>query len=538
MYSYEGKYSKQFMSHQLTNKKFKQLTEFAVSLRNYKNQVSEEVNSDLMKYINMMKFEFISYMRSKYSKQISSYFEEALYGQVYSCYYNRFDAIIKKISFKKRIFVRFNLYKRNTKDHKKGDLKSVIYKNETTDLSLTLTYLARYGSENIIDYINTIYNDDKTTDDKRKFYDKLLKTVNKFGFDRLYKLALTKRNRIINCQKYKNPIEFTSLSFSGKTAVIPQILDYNKRRHSKFAAFITINVPFRKDNLCIPVKVNYEYHGNINDYKKDKEKAQYIYTITFTKYNQINVILCKDGERKLPENKTNYIGIDVNLKHNLFALSDGTFYDFDREFVEEYVKELNKLDELKKNREYKQGKRSLIKFKTLQRKIKSRNQRLISDICKDLKAKGYDHIILENLDNSFGKSYSKNEEYDEKYNRLSHMLQIGSLKDEFKHIAVKYDISVSFVQSEYTSQMCMECGCIDTENRTKQEVFECINCGSASNADTHAAINILNRVTIPEFRNQLLNINPDGSYSPKKLSHDKVCEKIQKSVMKLVNQKK
>ena len=49
--------------------------------------------------------------------------------------------------------------------------------------------------------------------------------------------------------------------------------------------------------------------------------------------------------------------------------------------------------------------------------------------------------------------------------------------------------------------MCMECGCIDTENRTKQEVFECINCGSASNADTHAAINILNRVTIPEFRN-------------------------------------
>ena len=504
------------MSYQLTNKKFKQLTEFAISLRDYKNQISEEVNSDLMKYINMGKFEFISYMRSIHHKQISSYFEEALYSQVYTCYQNRFGAIIKKISFKKRLFVRFNLYKRNTKKNKKGDLKSVTYKNETTDLSLTLTYLARYGSENIIDYIKSVYNNDKTTDDKRKFYDKILRVVNKLGFDRLYRLALSKRNRIINNQKYKEHIEFTSLSFSGKTAVIPQILNYNKRRHSKFAAFITINVPFRNDNLCIPVKLNSEYHGNINDYKKDKEKAQYIYTITFTKYNQINVILCKDGERNLPENKTNYIGIDINLKHNLFALSDGTFYDFDREFVEDYIKELNKLDELKKNKEYKQGNRSLIKFKTLQRKIKSRNQRLISDVCKNLKSKGYDHVVLENLDNSFGKSYSKNEEYDEKYNRLSHILQIGSLKDEFKHIAVKYDISVSFVQSEYTSQICMECGCIDTENRTKQEVFECINCGSASNADTHAAINIMQRVTIPEFRNQLLNKNPDGSYSPKK----------------------
>ena len=107
------------MSHQLTNKKFKQLTEFAVSLRNYKNYISEEVNSDLMKFINMGKFEFISYMRLIHPKEVSSYFEEALYSQVYTCYQNRFDAIIKKISFKKRIFVKFNLYKRNTKDHKK-----------------------------------------------------------------------------------------------------------------------------------------------------------------------------------------------------------------------------------------------------------------------------------------------------------------------------------------------------------------------------------------------------------------------------------
>ena len=532
----KGKYSKKFKSDNLTKNKYNQLELVAIPLLEFKNQLSEIINNNIMQFINMTKYQFIDYFRKLYPKHISSYFEEGLYSQVYTCYQNRFDSIIKQISFKKRIFVKFNLYKRNTKDHKKGDLKSVTYKNETTNLSLTLTYLARYGSENIIEYIKTIYNNDKTTDDKRKFYDIILKVINKFGFNRLYNLALSKRNRILNNYQ-KDPIEFTSLTITGKTSKIKQIIEYNSNRQSKITAFISINGINDKwgDVFDIPVKYSHKFHGDISDYQKDIS-SQYIYTLTFDfKHKEVDVILCKDGERKLPENKVNYIGIDVNLKHNLFALSDGSFYDFDRQFVDDYVKELNKLDELKKNKEYKQGKRSLIKFKTLQQKIKSRNQKLISDICKDLKTKGYDHVVLENLDNSFGKNYSKNEEYDEKYNRLSHILQIGSLKDEFKHIAIKYDISVSFVQAEYTSQMCFECGCIDSDNRQNQEDFICVECGCAMNADTHAAINIRNRVSETVFHT-LLNKQPDGSFMPKKLSHDKICEKIQKSIMKLVKQ--
>ena len=54
------------------------------------------------------------------------------------------------------------------------------------------------------------------------------------------------------------------------------------------------------------------------------------------------------------------------------------------------------------------------------------------------------------------------------------------------------------------------------------------------NADTHAAINIRDRVSETVFHT-LLNKQPDGSFLPKKLSHDKICEKIQKSVSLIVN---
>ena len=75
--------------------------------------------------------------------------------------------------------------------------------------------------------------------------------------------------------------------------------------------------------------------------------------------------------------------------------------------------------------------------------------------------------------------------------------------------------------------MCEVCGCIHDENRTIQEVFECINCGHKMNADIHAAINIKNRVDIAVLRNTLLNKQPDGSYLPKNIKHDKIKEKIQ-----------
>lgn len=458
----DSKYTKAFVADELTGLKYQELVSFAAALRDFKNKVSSEVNSNKLFYMSMSKYEFITHLRQMYPKQLSSYCDAQLYTQVYTAYKNRFDAIQKKITFKHRKFIQFHKYKRSTKKNKQGDLKSVEYKEISTPLAVCLTYFARYGNDNILGYIKSTY--DKADEKKQKFYNNILRCCDKFGLERLMSLALSKRERIMN--RYSTPIEFKSLTFFGKTKLQTSIINFNKNRRSKIAGFVTLSVPYRKV-LDIPVKISTHYHGKLTDYKKKNKVDQYCYTLKFNEQKkQVIVLLCKDGIRELPDNKTSYIGIDVNVKHNLFSLSNGTTYDFDRKLVEQYFKVLNQVDKLKEqNSSYVPGKRKWLKLNAFQRCIKAANQQLVSTVCKDLKSQGYDHIVLENLDNSFRKSHVKNTEFGEKYNRISHILNIGSLKDEFKHIAVKYDIAVSSVQAEYTSQMCEHCGCIDSENR-------------------------------------------------------------------------
>lgn len=89
-------------------------------------------------------------------------------------------------------------------------------------------------------------------------------------------------------------------------------------------------------------------------------------------------------------------------------------------------------------------------------------------------------------------------------------------------IGRKYDICVSIVPSEYTSQLCCECWSIDEENRPSQEVFKCIECGKKEiNADVHAAGVIKTYVKSTVLREALLDKNPNstGTYLPKELTH-------------------
>ena len=63
------------------------------------------------------------------------------------------------------------------------------------------------------------------------FYDNILRCCNKFGFERLLNLALSKRKHVVNHYS-EHPIEFKSLTFSGrcrKTRIIDTIEDLVQR---------------------------------------------------------------------------------------------------------------------------------------------------------------------------------------------------------------------------------------------------------------------------------------------------------------------
>ena len=238
----------------------------------------------------------------------------------------------------------------------------------------------------------------------------------------------------------------------------------------------------------------------------------------------MKVNLCKDGERYIPELNGNTIGIDVNCKHNLFSLSNETTYDYDRKLVNDYCKLLRNIDVLKsKDNGYIIGKRKQQKLNKLKEKVIKFEQQTISTMCKDLKAQGFGHIVMEDLDNGFGKCYVTDKDNENiNYNRKVTFLGLSSLKQEVEHIARKYDIAVSTVQSSYTSKMCPICGCIDDGNRLSQETFECVECGHKDNADFNAAKNIRNRVLVTVLRESLLKQLDNGAYEPRNVNRAKV----------------
>ena len=517
----QSKYTKIFNSKDITRLKYNELYNFAVLIRNHKNTVSQYVNDNLLHFLEYNKFSFMKEMRLLYKGILTSSFDAQLYTQVFTCYQNKFDAIQRKLKFEASVFKGLDFYKRNTKNHNKGDFKKVLIDRKQTPLSNCLTYLARYGNESIIEYIK---NQLKTTTDekKREFYSNILRCCNKFGFNRLYNLALYKRQRIIKHYS-EYPIEFKSLTFSGRSRK-KCIIDYNKKFCSKINSFISLS-GFARKSFDIPVTFNKTYHGNMRDYRKSD--PSYEYTLTFDeKHKQVKVHLCKDGERYIPQAGNNIVGIDVNCKHNLFSLSNNTTYDYNRKLVNDFCNLSLEVDVLKgKNKEYKVGKRKQYKLDTLKTKMVKSEQQLIAGMCKNLQSQGVNHIVMEDLNNGFGKCYVKDKgNGDINYNRKVKFLGLSSLKQEVEHIARKYNISVSTVQASYTSKMCPICGCIEDENRPSQEVFECVECGYKDNADFNAAKNIRNRVCVTVLRESLLKQLDNGAFEPRKLKREKVKE--------------
>ena len=336
------------------------------------------------------------------------------------------------------------------------------------------------------------------------------------------RVALLKREMVMN-RYAKNPIEFKSLTFGGRSRKT-DIIAYNKRFGSVINSFISLSGIGRK-SFDIPVKFSKDWHGNIKDFHKNN--PDYEYRVIFNeKYHQVEIQLCKEGTRFIPEAGNEIVGIDVNVKHNLFSLSNGMTYDYDRKLVNDYCALCVKIDKRKeKNKDYQPGRRDRIRLSSMKRKIVKKEQETIAFMCKELIKSGVNHIAMENLDNGFGKSYVKDTgNGDINFNRIVKFLGISSLKNEVEHIARKYGIALSTVHSYYTSKMCPICGCIEDENRPNQETFDCVECHHKNNADLNAAINIRNRVAEAVLCAGLLKQLDNGAYEPRNLKKDKVKE--------------
>ncbi|MCK9442739.1 MAG: hypothetical protein M0Q13_15120, partial [Methanothrix sp.] len=182
-----------------------------------RNEVSEIVQSDLLKFLNMSKYTFVNHFSPILSGRIASHFLTKITEDVYEAYQRRSKAIDKHIMFEIVTSLTPVFYKRRTGNKNIGDLKSITRKTKKTDLTITLTYLARYGHTGTVDFIsNALYNPE-VKEEKKTFYIKVLDVCSKYGFDRLMNLAMLKREKVYSRYDSRGKIEFTSLTFRGRS---------------------------------------------------------------------------------------------------------------------------------------------------------------------------------------------------------------------------------------------------------------------------------------------------------------------------------
>ena len=545
----EAQFAVSFYPVLLSNTKKLEILRRAEEIRAVRNEISELFFQHMLEFQDMSRFEAFNYFNPMFKDKLSSHYLPKAITDVWQAYQNRFDAIRRHIEFEKIVEIVRTFYKRNTKDHKKGDLKSIEKHTKRTKLTKTLTWLARYGNTESVAWLEKkLPEADKS---KKKFYQMLLDYIGRFGFDRLMRLALARRERVYAEYKARGRIVFDSLTFNGRSRIKRPIVDKAQKPDGKFECYIEISwdwhdVGFHgehKNTMCVPVKYNRKYHRNLKRYCNGTDTS-YIIVI---RGRNIHFVLTRDGVRYKHDDEItpeNTVGIDVNSKHNMFALSTGEFIPNDTALIEDLERELRKVDEKQRNYNrrprldeagesivFKISRKDKARVEAISTKLNESNKRTIAALCEQLASAGIKHVVMENLNGFQGSRLFAKDAQGVNLGRLHLRTNLSSLKNEFVHIAPKYGIVVSLVQPEYTSKMCGHCGCIDDANRQTQEEFCCIECGHSENADVHSAKNIKFRLTSTVLRGNLLETAGDSGYSaflPKSLPRWQVKKELEK----------
>jgi putative transposase len=513
-----------FYCKDLNKGKIALVKDSAIELRTFRNSISQTVCKEFPKYMEMGLFDWIKIFRTRLPNCNNQHISNAI-EDVFISYKNKKDSFLHGIRFKLQKKIKVEHYKVNGKTFRKGDVRLFEIELGETRTTRLRSYLARYWSDDLISWLEV----NKDADEKKSKLRNDALDLFKRHPKRITRLIFWIRERTIN-RLTEHSIEFKSESFRGCNEMKGSLLNRNDNERSIFGAVITFSGQKTENGkLHVPVKYSEEHHGEISDYDKkpDLKNCKLIsYTICPEKKGIRVVLFKKVDQEPVVLGKTDYYGIDTNVKHNLFVDKEGKEIDYDRNIFNDYVKFLKKMDAKTKDKKARGESHNIsIRDMSVQKRWQvrirdelKRKARLLVDQAISL---GKDHIVMEDL-GTFAKSFSRSEEFEGfKYSRLVRLLNLADLKRIVKSIAQKKGLQVTFVQPHYTSQTC-KCGHISRDNRKTQEVFECEECGSKMNADSHAASMIEDRMSEDVLRVKLLSFVPGEGFVPRKLKKEAI----------------
>ena len=176
---------------------------------------------------------------------------------------------------------------------------------------------------------------------KRKNFFKGQTNLNFISFVRYTQDSIIKK---INKVTYKS-LTFNHMNVIGKTMNVSGMLE---KSHIKLTnVIIHINLP-KIAIIDLPVRHCKKYHGIFKDYKCNLNKTtgqkQYLIQISFDETKkEVKITLVRDIEKNVSDLKDKQIlGVDVNTKHNIFALSNCETQKIDKNLVKKNSKRKEK----------------------------------------------------------------------------------------------------------------------------------------------------------------------------------------------------
>jgi len=469
------------------------------SISNYKNVLSKYVyeNRNLL-----LTFDGIKTLKANYNivkdDTILAWNIQKEHHAIVDKYENALRRQMKNFKVRIQDKIVITRYSRDSKRHKKGDIKYFEIKFKSTKLTKLIKYLVYLDFSKEIE--PQIING--AVKDLLNYY----KTKPYFG--RILNLAQNIQNRLLSKIKF--------IDFSDDYSIRLTSSNENKARieidntNSLYKYWFIFKMKDGKE-YRLPLEINDEYHN------KNIIGKEFLLYLSLKK-NKINISTTYEGEKLSfkPFNKA--VGMDVNIKHNFAKLSDDKEIDYDRDFFKNIVKDLNKLDKIGYQN---LNEKEIKKLQKIYRRLDWYVELLIHNILDYCEQNGITDLVVEDL-RLKDKSNTVNEEFNMKYSRLVKLLHLSDVKNVLVRQAEKRGIRVHIVHSEWTSQGCPECGNITPENRTTQEVFKCTACGYEDNADHVGSVNVLDRFNLFHWfgvqANRLYSVDEYGRISPKHVS--------------------
>ena len=525
-----------YKTFKLNKSKYELLEAYAIEAKNFRNLVSEMIYDNYRQkifYREISEYNFrkkIKYLNK--CTKISAADCQQVISDVYTKYKTNLDMFIEK------------RYKINTNDKPIKLLFNYMvryYKNEEHfEKMLEDQFIEAFDKINVknpekkdlesYNFRLKLLNEYVSL--KRKNFFKGQTNLNFISFVRYIQDFIIKK---MNKVTYKS-LTFNHMNVIGKTMNVSGMLE---KSHTKLTnTIIHINLP-KIAIIDLPVRHSKKYHGTFKDYKyflnKTTGQKQYLIQISFDEVKkEIKITLVRNIKKNTSDNYEGkqILGVDVNTKHNIFALSNYETQKIDKKLVKKIVKEKKKLKKIQSQRDkLKLPKEYSKRQKRIQDKINKQVAYLQNYACHKLLSTHKNSIlVMENLERNLKKCKINNAQYEEElnYNDLFSLLKIYSMKDTVIRMSGNYNVNVVLVNPDFTSQMCPKCGHISKNNRKSQETFCCEKCNHKNNADINAAKNIKGRFTNQKFREELQKEVADTQLisEPKILNRFKFKQKL------------